>query len=119
MVVFPTSRRRSGHTLIELIAAMVAGSILLAGLRAVLLIARQRPYAPTSFNKRGGVARAVNEMSDEMRYATVFSTPTLHAVEFVVADRNSGGAGERIRYEWSGTGGDPLMKTVNGGTPFA
>ena len=44
---------------------------------------------------------------------------TSRAIEFVVADRDSDGKAERIRYDWSGTPGDPLNKTVNGGTPVA
>jgi hypothetical protein len=42
---------------------------------------------------------------------------TSNVLEFVVADRNADGTAEKIRYEWSGTSGHPLRKTVNGGTP--
>ena len=40
-------------------------------------------------------------------------------LEFVVTDRTNDGTAERIRYEWSGVPGAPLLKTVNGGTPVA
>jgi hypothetical protein len=38
-------------------------------------------------------------------------------LEFVVTDRDGDGATERFRYEWSGVPGEPLLKTLNGGTP--
>ena len=54
--------------------------------------------------------------ADELRYATIIIQQTPQILEFVVADRNADGTAEKIRYEWSGTAGDPLRKTINGGT---
>src|SRR5262249_13387680 len=62
-------------------------------------------------------ADIVNQISDELRFATVITQNTSQILEFVVADRNNDGTAEKIHYEWSGTLGDPLRKTVNGGIP--
>jgi hypothetical protein len=102
--------------MLEMIVAMVASAVLLAGLGSVMYIARQVAYAPTAANRRAKTADLVNQISDELRYATIILQQTPQILEFVVADRNSDGTSEKIRYEWSGTAGDPLRKTINGGT---
>jgi hypothetical protein len=109
-------RRLVGFTIIELMVAMVASAFLLAGLGSVMFIARQVAYSPTAASRRAKTADVVNQISDELRYATVITQQTSQILEFVVADRNNDGTAEKIRYEWSGVGGDPLRKTVNGGT---
>lgn len=109
----------SGHTLVELIVAMAASTFLLAGLASVMLIARQIAYTPSAAIRRTQSADVVSQMADELRYATLILQQTVKSVEFLVADRNSDGTAEKIRYEWSGTAGDPLYKTINGGTAMA
>ncbi len=112
-----TSRSESGHTLMELVAAMVCSAMLLAGLGSVMLIARQVAFTPSASVRRTEVAEVTSEITDELQFAMLITQQLPHALEFVVADRDSDGAAEKIRYEWSGTSGDPLVKTVNGGTP--
>lgn len=98
--------------------AMIASAILLAGLASVMFIAREVAYAPTASAHRIDASEIVNRLSEELRFATFFVTHTTNALEFAVADRDGDGAAERFRYEWSGTPGDPLEKTIGGGTPF-
>ena len=88
----------------------------MAGLGSVMFIARQVAYTPTAASRRAKTADIINQISDELRYATVITQQTAQILEFVVADRNNDGTAEKIRYEWSGVAGDPLRKTVNGGT---
>src|SRR3954452_8269972 len=109
-------RRSPGFTMLEMIVAMVASAFLLAGLGSVMFIARQVAYAPTAANRRAKAADIINQISDELRYATIITQQTSQILEFVIADRNNDGTAEKIRYEWSGTAGDTLRKTVNGGT---
>lgn len=109
-------RRPQAFTMLELIAAMVAAAFLMAGLGSVMFIARQVAYSPTAAARRAKTADIVNQISDELRYATVITQQTSQILEFVVADRNSDGTAEKIRYEWSGVAGAPLRKTVNGAT---
>jgi hypothetical protein len=98
---------------------MVASAVLLAGLGSVMLVARQVAYTPAASSRRLEASQVVNQIADEVRAATFFITHTSRTIEFVVADRNGDGTAERIRYDWSGTAGAPLYKTVNGGTPVA
>src|SRR3954470_22760300 len=117
MIQHPQHRRRTaGFTMIEMIVAMVASAFLLAGLGSVMFIARQVAYTPTAASRRSKTADIINQISDELRYATVITQQTAQILEFVVADRNNDGTAEKIRYEWSGVAGDPLRKTVNGAT---
>jgi hypothetical protein len=104
---------RRGHTLMELTAATVASAFLMAGLGGVMMIARQVAYTPTAANERTKCATVVNQIAEELRYATLILQHSAQTLEFVVADRNADGTAERIRYEWSGVTGDPLFKTVN------
>jgi hypothetical protein len=98
---------------------MVAGTVLLAGLGSVMLVARQIAYSPAASSSRLAASQVVNQLADEVRAATFFFAHTSRTIEFVVADRDNDGKAERIRYDWSGTPGAPLNKTVNGGTPVA
>src|SRR3954468_25087965 len=109
-------RRRAAFTIIELLVAMVASAFLLAGLGSVMFIARQVAYAPTAAARRAKTADVINLISDELRYATIITQQTAQVLEFVVADRNSDGTAEKIRYEWSGVAGDPLRKSINAAT---
>jgi type II secretory pathway pseudopilin PulG len=111
--------RRRAHTLIELVAAMVCSVVLLGGLASVMLVARQVAYTPSAAARRTQAADVVNRLSDELRYATLILQQSSWILEFLVTDRNADGTAEKIRYEWSGTVGEPLYKTINGGTPTA
>lgn len=110
-------RKRAGFTLMEVVVAMVASVFLLAGLGSVMLIARQIAYTPAASVHRLEAAGAFDELADELRFATYVTERSPGAIEFVVTDRTGDDVPERIRYSWSGTAGDPLLKTVNGGTP--
>ncbi|HEY3393341.1 MAG TPA: hypothetical protein VGK58_11585 [Lacipirellulaceae bacterium] len=112
-----SSVMRGGHTLLELIAAMICSAVLLAGLGSVMLIARQVAYTPSAATVRTETSEVVSWLADELQYATLLIGESPQALEFVIADRDGDGRAERIRYEWSGTPGDPLVKTINGGTP--
>ena len=112
----PLPVRHHGHTLMELVAAMVASAFLIAGMGSVMFIARQVAYTPSDAIRRSQSADVVSQICDELRYATVVIQQTSRILEFVVTDRNADGTAEKIRYEWSGTLGDPLRKTINGGT---
>ncbi len=89
--------------------------MLLAGLGSVMLIASQIATTPSASSHRIETAQIVNELADELRFATHLVTSSPTVLDCVVADRNADGTAERIRYEWSGTPGDPLTKSVDGG----
>jgi prepilin-type N-terminal cleavage/methylation domain-containing protein len=107
---------RNGHTLIELVVAMVAGAVLLAGLGSVMLIARQVAYTPSGASRRTEAGDILGQLTDELQYATMVIGQSTNVLEFVVRDRNADGTAEKIRYSWSGVAGDPLLKSINGGS---
>jgi hypothetical protein len=109
--------RRAGHSLMELVAAMVASGMLLAGLGSVVLIGRQVAYTPMGAIRRTEAANVVSLLTDELQHATLVIGQSANVLEFVVTDRNADGTAEKIRYEWSGTNGHPLRKSINGGSP--
>ena len=116
-------RRALGHTLMEVVVAMVAGTVLMGGLASVMFISRQVAYTPTASVQRIEAARAISDINDELRYATLLIQRGPRAIEFVVADRDGDNRAERIRYHWGPKDplarppqpGDSLWKTFNGG----
>jgi hypothetical protein len=98
---------------------MVSSSMLLAGLGSVVLIASQVANTPMASTQRLEASEAVNELANDVRFATFFVERSSRVLDFVVADRTNDGTAERIRYAWSGVPGAPLYKTFNGGTPVA
>src|SRR3954447_10505131 len=95
-------RRAAAFTMIEMMVAMVASAFLIAGLGSVMFIARQVAYSPTAASRRAKTADIVNQISDELRVATVITQQTPQILEFVIGDRNDDGTAEKIRYQWSG-----------------
>jgi hypothetical protein len=110
------NRRATGHTLMELVVAMSASAVLLGGLGSVMFIASQAAYTPSAATSRIDAAEIVNQIANDLRYATLVIQQTPQILEFVVADRNGDGTAEKIRYDWSGIAGAPLRKTINGNT---
>ncbi len=100
----------------ELVVAMTVGTFLIGGMGSVMLIGRQIAYTPSDATRRAKASDAVSQICDELPYATLVIQQTPQILEFVVADRNADGTAEKIRYEWSGVAGEPLRKTINGGT---
>ena len=110
---------RCGHTMLELVTAMVASAMRLAGLGTVMLISRQIAYTPTASAERLEAAEVAQKLADDLRFASFITERSPTVLAFVVADRNDDGAEEHIRYEWSGTPGDPLYRTLNHGSQVA
>jgi Tfp pilus assembly protein PilW len=61
---FHAPRRRLGHTLIELMAAMIASAFLLMGMGSVMFIARQVAYTPSDASQRSKAADVVNQICE-------------------------------------------------------
>jgi hypothetical protein len=101
----------------ELVAAMVASALLLAGLGSVMLVSRQIAFTPAASTHRINAATLVNDLAADLRCATLIIEQSPYVLDFVVADRNADGVAERIRYQWSGTPGAPLTRTLGGGSP--
>lgn len=103
---------RRGFTLVELVVSLAVMSIILAGLGSVFVLAARG--AEVSANDRAAASSAgLNLLAADLRDAVRISAAAARDVTFEVADRNSDAANEVIRYTWSGTPGDPLVRTYN------
>lgn len=106
-----------GFTLIELVVSMSLVAVLLGGTAsAIVLASRAIPADDDPLRAGLNAAYAAEQMADELLVAQsiVQRSPTL--VEFTVADRDGDTAAETIRFEWSGTPGDPLTRQYNNGS---
>ena len=109
--------RRRGFTLVELVLSMAVMTVLIGGIASAMLLASRAipdDQSPTSVLLRG--SEAAEEIAGELYTARTITERSAMAVEFTVHDRNGDEVPETLRYEWSGTAGDPLTRQYNGGT---
>ncbi|MHB8898032.1 MAG: hypothetical protein ACYC6Y_04735 [Thermoguttaceae bacterium] len=109
------SRRRPGQTLVELVAALTATSILLAGMGSVVIVAVRSTNDDALPMRQVQAGVALHEILADVQFALSFTRREGAALEFTVADRNGDGTAETLCYSWSGTPGDPLKRQYNGG----
>ena len=115
----PTATRPAprGFTLLEMVVGTAIMSVLMVAMGSILLIAgRALPQSQSVTGTTASAAAAADQMASELRYALAVNQRSTTMIEFTVADRNNDGLPETIRYEWSGTAGDPLTRTYNAGT---
>ncbi len=116
------ARRRfeRGMTLAELVISAGAAAVLLSGVAsALVLVSRALPEQGTPLNAYAAAADVVEQMTTELLCARSVLANSATEIEFTVADRDDDSSDETIRYEWSGTGGDPLLRTYNSGAAVA
>ena len=115
--LMPRHTRCTALTLVELVVSMtVTSTIILAIGSAMLIAARAVPDARSPTGATVAAAGAVEQMITELQYAVSVDQRSANMIEFAVADRDSNDTPEVIRYEWSGTPGDPLTRRYNAGT---
>lgn len=114
----PTGRSRSrGFTLIEVVMSLAIMSIVVSAIGSMMVLATRalpNPDDPASETIAAGLA--MSRIVDDLRYATRLIEASPTAIEFEVPDRDADLSPEVIRYEWSGVSGDPLSRSVNGGS---
>ena len=107
--------RACGLTLIELVVGMAIASILMIAISSAMLLASRALPSKTSLASQTlDATRALDLALDELRFATYISQRSDKLVQFAIPDRTGDGRPEVIKYEWSGTPGDPLVRTFNG-----
>jgi len=115
-----TSGRQKGLTLVELLVSIAVTMVLMLAIGSTMLIATHAfPDVNGPANVIIVASEAAEQLAAELQYAVTFTERTANAVEFTVADRNADEAPETIRYEWSGTAGDPLTRQYNGASIVA
>lgn len=112
-----TNHRRWGYTLVELVASMAVMSVLMVALGSAMILAtRAIPENGSPLHATVEASLVADDIAGDLYCALSFTERNAKAVEFTVPDRDTDLAPETIRYEWSGTPGDPLMRRYNGGT---
>ncbi len=105
---------RRGATLVELTAGLAITAILIGGLMSAITLASRAvpdPEDPLAASIDG--FHAAEQIAADLYCAQSFSNATATAVQFTVVDRDNDSTPETIRYEWSGTPGDPLRWQYN------
>jgi len=109
--------RETAFSLIELVVVVAIMSVIMLGMGSAMLIAS---YAvPAADDPVSGAivgARATDAIAAELQYAVSVRDSNATMIKFAVADRSGNDVPETIRYQWSGTPGDPLNRQYNGGT---
>lgn len=115
--LFPSKFARRAYTLVELVVAMATATVLLGAIASAMVLASHAvPTAKNAFHNTVEGYHAIEEVGADLFCAQTFLDRTPTAVEFTVADRDNDGGPETIRYQWSGTPGDPLTRQYNGGS---
>jgi prepilin-type N-terminal cleavage/methylation domain-containing protein len=108
--------RSGAFTLVELSVSIAIVSVLMLGMgSAMLLASRAVPDARSPAGATVSAGQAVEQLVTELQYATAVLGRSAVMIEFTVADRDADDVPETIRYEWSGTSGESLIRTCNGG----
>jgi prepilin-type N-terminal cleavage/methylation domain-containing protein len=111
------ARQRRGFTLLEMVTAIAASSVILLGMGSAMLVAsRAMPDAQNPSAQTVSGAEALEQIATELQYAVSITERSERVIQFTVADRSGDSLPDTIRYEWSGTGGDPLTRKLNSGT---
>lgn len=112
-----SGRYRGGFTLVELVVGMAVTSVIMLAVGSTMLIAgRALPDARSPVVASVAGAGTLEQMVTELQYAVSIAQRTAGMIEFAVADRDGDDIPETIRYEWSGTAGQPLTRCYNAGT---
>jgi len=108
-------RSRRAFTLTEMAVSLGVLSILLLAMGgAVAISAKALPTPGAPVQPELSLGSGIERLAAELRYAKTVESSGATFVQFTVADRNSDGSDEHIRYQWGGAG-QALTRTYNSG----
>jgi prepilin-type N-terminal cleavage/methylation domain-containing protein len=108
--------RPPAFTLVEVLVSLVVVGLVMAGLSGALFMTTKALPA-AGMSTAGQVTqndRVLGELVAELQQALHIRERCPHSITFTLPDRNGDGCPERVRYFWSGTAGDPLLRQYNG-----
>ncbi len=109
--------RRRAFTLTEMVIALaVVAMVLLAAQSAVLLASKAVPQEGSAQVAATRAAEGVQRMLAELSAAKTLGTMESGRIAFTLEDQDADGHDEEIEYAWSGTPGDPLVRTACDGS---
>ena len=114
---FARHKHNMGFTVAELLVSIAVTMIVAVGISSSMLVAgRAIPDSDNPANAALEAGAAAEELLSEVQYTISINSYSATMVESTVADRDGNTLPETIRYEWSGTPGDPLTRQYNAGT---
>jgi hypothetical protein len=116
MRVHPSlARRLAGFSLVELLLSLGVLVVVLGAATSVVSFVARGVAGPEDPGARSLAARAAADMLlADIAMATTVEVDGPGDVTLTLPDVDEDGVDEEIRYAWSGTGGQPLVRTVNG-----
>ena len=115
-VTFHARHPRKAYTMVELMVSIAASSMLMVGMASTMYISFRMVDPDTSVDVVLDASETTLTLTDELRYAIYITERSTTMIQFVVPDRTGDSINDVIRYEWSGTAGDELMRAFNHGT---
>lgn len=109
--------RANAFTLIETVLSLgIVGVIAVSMTSIMMLTSRAMPSVGDADVVNVSTREVASRIASELASATSITSLSAHSVTFTVPDRDSDGLEETFRYGWTGTAGDPLVWTYNGGS---
>lgn len=112
-----TRRDAGAFTLLEVMLSTVIISVIMMAMTSVMALSTR--CLNSKSEDVGRASDVMDEITTDLNLAESFSERTATAVTFTVPDRDNDSQSETIRYSWSGTPGDSIMRTYNGGGEVA
>lgn len=111
-------RMSRGFTLVEMMISLSITSLLFVAMGSTVLVAaRAMPEPRGPLTAMHASSSALDVLSRDLALAgTILEASATH-IEVKMPDLDADNVGDIIRYEWSGTAGDPLTRRVGAGAP--
>jgi hypothetical protein len=82
---------------------------------AIMIASSAVPDKTSPVQQAPRIGEGLDRLVEELQAATLITEQSTQSVTFLVADRDGDDRPEVIRYAWTGSPGDPLARSVNGG----
>ncbi|RNC81339.1 MAG: prepilin-type N-terminal cleavage/methylation domain-containing protein [Phycisphaera sp.] len=106
---------RRGFTLIELVVSLSVVGILITAIGSSIVVAtRSLPTSGGLAETQASTGRALMLVGEDIRLATTATILSGRRLDLTLSDRTDDAASEAVSYSWSGTSGDPLVRSFNG-----
>ena len=107
-------------TLMEMIVSVAITMILALAIGSVIMLSARvmpRAKANTVARVEEAAARVLEQMAQDVSLATEVPSISKYSMTLHLPDRNSDGKPDQVAYEWDGSSGSPLRRSVDGGDP--
>ncbi len=107
---------RRGFSLVELTISVGVAAMLVVGLSSALVVATRSVDPPTAIAEAQDGADVVRQLVEDAQHAIYILERTDTTFEFALSDMNGDNSPDIVRYEWDGSTGSDLTRSLNGGT---